>query len=225
MRLIDYFDAYAKAGLRVIPLFPKSKVPMWDGWNLNWEEDRCRQACVKYPFANLGLLLGEIVDVEGDTEDANKSLAQMIGDCPHPIYRSSKSDHHLFMNPDPDLTARRFSDIEFRAYKHQSVIPPSRHEDGTQYQWLAKTKFPIPPMPGTLLEYYQRNIANLHRPNIKPGHLRPWCSACRQKKYIHKKRYHLEVEAFKTLGLNWECRICRSVDIRELCRELRAKHG
>ena len=105
MRLIEYFDLYTKAGLRVIPLHPQSKVPMWDGWNVGWDVDRCRVTCARHPFANLGLLLGHIVDVEGDSEEANLSLARMIGDCPHPIYRSSKSVHHLFLNPDPKLTA------------------------------------------------------------------------------------------------------------------------
>ena len=224
MQLIEYFDLYTQAGLRVIPLFPNSKVPMWDGWNSTWDVGRCRETCLRYPFANLGLLLGQIVDVEGDSDEANDTITRMIGDYPHPMYRSSKSVHHLFINPDPSLTARRFNNIEFRGHKHQSAIPPSRHEDGRSYYWLAKTKFPIPPMPDSLLDYYHRHNLVLHRPRLKPGHVRPWCGVCGLRKYIHGKRYRLETEVFKELGLTWQCRECRQVDLREPCRKLRAGH-
>ena len=197
---------------------------MWDGWNHTWDHDRCRETCLKYPFANLGLLLGDIVDVEGDTEEANSLLARMVANHPHPVFRSSKSIHHLFLSPDSKLTARRFNDIEFRGHKHQSVIPPSLHEDGNKYVWLGQTRFPIPPMPDALLEYYQRHTLVSTRPRIKPGHMRPWCSVCAHRKYIHRKRYLLEVDAFRELGLRWQCWLCRQIDLRDACRRLRAQH-
>lgn len=221
MRILDYFDAYVAAGLQVIPLYERSKVPVGTGWNEFWDKDFYRESFRRYPLSNIGLLLGSIVDVEGDTEEANILLVKLVADVPHPMYRSSKSTHHLFLNPDPNLTVMRFQGMEFRAHRHQSVLPPSCHKDGTRYQWLVGTKFPVPIMPQPLLDYYKK--VSVKRPLLKPGHTRPWCSVCKRRFFIHKKRFLLEKEAFTHYGYMWQCRHCREMDVREMCRKIRKK--
>ena len=217
--MIEYFNAYVKIGLKVIPLYPNSKVPVCKSWQTNWDENKYREIFEKYSKSNIGLLLGLIVDVEGDSEDANKFLIDLIGDVPHPMYRSSKSTHHLFLNPDPKLTIFCIRNIEFRAYRHQSVLPPSSHADGSKYQWLRKTKFPIPDMPSDLLAFYLKH--NSQKPLIKQGHMKVWCSVCNKKKFIHQKRFLLEQKAFATFDNKWMCHSCRKIDVRELCRKIK----
>jgi hypothetical protein len=221
MRLIDYFDAYVRAGLKIIPLYARTKIPVGKNWNGEWDHDWCRWSITKFPESNLGLLLGEIVDVEGDDEQANALIKSLIGDTPHPMYCSSKSIHHLFINPDPKLTSLRYNQIEFRANKHQSALPPSHHEDGSPYQWLKGTKFPAPEMPEALLSFYKGLLDR--RPKLKPGHARPWCSVCSKRVYIHRKRYDLEKEVLDNLGYKWQCQGCREFDLRPLVRKLRHK--
>jgi hypothetical protein len=174
------------------------------------------------PEANLGLLLGDIVDVEGDTEQADATLNDLIGNYPHPRWRSSKSTHHLFVNPDARLTSTRFLGMEFRGHKHQSVLPPSVHENGLQYSWQ-EIHFPIPEMPAPLLEFYRNNRPRYGRRKKKPreGFVKTQCGKCKLQEEIHKKRLVLEVKAFAELGFSWQCHACRSVDVRDACRRIR----
>jgi hypothetical protein len=221
MRLVDYFDAYVQAGLKVIPLYARTKIPVGKNWNDGWNQDWCRWSFKKYPESNMGLLLGDIVDIEGDDDQANDIVKNLIGDTPHPMYRSSKSTHHLFLNPDSKLTILQHDKIEFRAHRHQSALPPSKHEDGSPYSWLKGTKFPVPKMPDSLLIYY--NKLQDCKPNLKTEHIRPWCSVCHKKILIHKNRYNSEKEIFDNLGYRWQCRNCRKYDLRPMVRLLRKK--
>jgi len=153
--IADFVEAYIGQGLKPIPLHRSSKRPIGMGWNKDWSVERCREGFYVYPGANIGILLGDVVDVEGDDEEANATLQKLIGDYPHPTWRSSKSQHHLFLSPDPDLTRIVYQNIEFRGNGHQSVVPPSFVcETGATYQWLRGTKFPVPAMPGPLRDYY-----------------------------------------------------------------------
>lgn len=221
MTNLEYFDAYVRSGLRVIPLRPFSKIPIGKGWQDNWDRDQCRSIVQRSLEVNIGLLLGDVVDVEGDTPEANRLLERMTAGVAHPQYRSSKSTHHLFLTPDPDLTILKVAGMEFRGRGHQSVLPPSVHEDGAKYVWLTGTLFPVPAMPDELLAHYRRHKKQPKRPNLKPGHVRVWCSACEGREYIHKKRYALEQIAFGRLGHRWECHGCRTEDVRDACREIR----
>jgi len=224
MTTLEYFDNYAALGLQVIPLFPGSKIPVWPRWNESWDQGRCRGYIQSHPDCNIGLLLGRFVDVEGDTEEADDMIKNLIGTYPHPFWRSSKSTHHLFLNPDPRLTNARFLGLEFRAHRHQSVLPPSTHEMGLKYQW-GFLDLPVPTMPPALLDYYKTN-----RPRYKgrrtrkgrPGYIKTTCTACRRQEAIHKKRLILEVKAFRELGLLWQCHQCRIVDVRPACRRIRS---
>lgn len=221
MNILAWYDAYVAQGLKIIPLRPEAKKAYWD-WNKKiWDEDENRWVFIKKPTSNMGLVLGEIMDVEGDTVAANKRLLKLTANCPHPMYSSSKSIHHLFLNPDPSLSIIKFDGIEFRGKKHMSVLPPSRHEDGTQYMWMPESRFPIPKMPKSILHLLKQ--ARRQGAGQKPGSQRIHCSKCCQEKTLHYKRLRLEIKAFKILEQKWECYQCRLVDIRPLCRELRKR--
>lgn len=229
--LLKFFDVYVGMGWQPIPVHPMSKIPVGKNWNKDWDYDRCRDAFARNPNYNMGVLLGNIVDVEGDTPEANDLLLRMIDGVPHPYFRSSRSIHHLFQNPDPNLTATRFGGIEFRGYRHQSLLPPSVHENGTSYVWQSgRDEFPPPPMPEELLDFYlknrreqrpQKQVSRYRAPKLKPGHTRTRCKICDQLIFIHKKRLMLEVRAFAERGYSWMCHTCRPFDVRNACRQIR----
>jgi len=232
MHILAFFDKYTAAGLRPIAVHPDTKKPIAVGWNENWSVERWRPHFQTGNY-NMGILLGDIVDVEGDTEEANDLLERMIDGAIRPKFRSSKSIHNLFINPDPNLTRLVVGGIEFRAHKHQSVVPPSIHEDGTQYNWLFGSKFPIPPMPPELLNFYLRNkkqpeivkVLNKSKKRTlrrkKSNHINTQCNNCLNKYFMHKKRLMLEVRVLQSMNSRWLCRGCRKIDLRDNVRELR----
>lgn len=220
MQISTYFDLYAVQGLKVIPLKPYSKIPVAKNWNKHWSEDWNREYIQNNTNCNIGLLLGTVMDVEGDTVKANKLLLKLTEGYPHPMYSSAKSIHHLFLSPDPKTRIIKFQGIEFRGQNHQSVLPPSKHKNGDVYKWISESRFPIPKMPYSLLSLFKK--AKLRKHNlIKPGHMQTYCGKCFNSIYIHKKRFDLELEVFKRSNLKWMCQNCREIDVREACRKIR----
>lgn len=226
--MIAYFDKYVELGLKPIPVYRDSKKPISQGWNESWSAERWRDYFSQDEF-NMGILLGDVVDVEGDTDEANDLLSRMIDGVDCPRFRSSKSVHYLFQNPDPNLTRRVFSDIEFRGHRHQSVVPPSIHIDGKSYLWLEGSKFPIPPMPEELLSFYRLSVSQkptyIPKPRAKKKFrkdlIKTQCNTCLNKYFMHKKRLMLEVRVFQSMNQKWMCRSCRKIDLRDLCRQFR----
>ena len=225
--LNNFFDLYVQLGLKPIAIFKDSKCPIGINWNKNWSIEKWKPYFNSTDY-NMGILLGDIIDVEADTEEANDLLLRMIDDAPHPMFRSSKSIHHLFLTPDNSLTRSVYEGIEFRGHLHQSVMPPSVHTDGSHYKWLSKSQFPIPSVPEELLRYYffhkKQNKPKRPAPvkrRLKKQHKRTECRICKNKFYIHTKRLILEVKAFREYNLPWMCHKCREFDMRESCRIIR----
>lgn len=217
--VLGHFDILVEQGLRPIPLKQNSKRPCVKKWNQNWNRENARWYFQCEPCLNMGLLLGDIVDVEGDTEEANDVICRLIGDYPHPCYFSKKSMHHLFLTPDQHLNRLQFKGIEFRGYGHQSVLPPSQHE-GVYYRWSEQSVWPIPSMPKQLVEFYW-DKKGTRKNTLKPGHIKLWCSVCGDQSFMHKKRFDSELELFKMMNQKWQCRGCREIDMRPLVRNLR----
>jgi len=220
-KILKHFDVLTENGLKVIPLRKHSKVPVCRGWTDGWNKEQAREVLERLPDSNIGLLLGDVIDVEGDSVEANDKINDLIGEYPHPMYSSTKSIHHLFESPDPHLTILKHNSIEFRGHKHQSVLPPSTLDTGVEYKWLGPVRFPVPPMPERLLSFY-RHLQS-QREVLKPGHMKLPCFLCRKECFIHQKRFALELIAFKELGQRWQCHDCRKVDLRPACREIRKR--
>lgn len=218
MSILQQYDIYCEHGYKVIPLIEGMKRPLCKDWP-TYDPEFNRQIIRKNPKCNLGLLLGEIMDVEGDTKHANDLIDQLVGDFPHPIYRSAKSRHHLFLNPIPGFRILKFEGVEFRAEKHQSVMPPST-VNGVRYVWENGMLFEgLTKMPERLLAFFNRIKNKKHV--VKPGHMRLRCGKCAEPQFIHKKRFDLELALFKEMKQKWQCHSCREVDLRDGCRSLR----
>lgn len=237
MKHLDYFDGYVLRGLKPIAVYKNSKQPVGTGWNQDWSIEKWRPFFETDQY-NMGIILGDIIDVEGDSPDACDRLERMIDGMKRPKFISSKSVHNLFQNPDPEnLTRAVIGGIEFRAHLHQSVVPPSIHNDGCKYRFLEGTVWPPPPMPDELREYYfngrPEKKSNLllqtkaHGPKPKKrlnsGFKKTVCKICNCSYYIHKKRLILEVRAFREFNIPWMCHGCREFDMRDACRRIRTE--
>lgn len=217
--MIEHFDNLSERGLKIIPLRSNSKAPLTRSWQKNWNYIKIREKFLQFPDSNIGLLLGDVIDVEGDDEYSNELLWNLIGDYPHPCYKSTRSVHHLFKTPNANLKLVKFREIEFRGHGHQSVLPPSQ-ACGTKYSWICEDLL-IPDMPKRLLKFFNKISGNPNK--IKSGHLRTWCSICEEKFYLHKKRFDDELKLFQTIGYKWQCKKCRNIDLRPFVRVTR-KH-
>lgn len=232
-RLITFFEKYYELGLKPIVMYPNTKVPCVKGWNRFydvefWRRKLCDKSIGTMP--NLGILLGDVVDVEADCENSNRFLCDMIGNCPHPFYQSSRSIHHLFLNPDVKLTQVTYQGIEFRGNMVCSAMPPSIHPSGDEYRFLKGSSFPVTPMPPILLDFYHSNKAKSKnkvskRTGVKKGYKTTNCSSCKKSCVLHSKRLKLEIMAFSSLGSNWKCASCREFKISDMCRSIRKSLG
>jgi hypothetical protein len=232
-RLTTFFEKYHDLGLKPIVMYPNTKLPCAKGWNKFynvefWRRKLCDISIGSLP--NLGILLGDIVDVEADCDNSNNFLCDLIGDYPHPCYQSSRSIHHLFLNPDVNLTQVTYQGIEFRGNKVCSVMPPSIHPNGGEYKFLKESRFPIPPMPNSLLNFYRSNRMQAKnfiakRKGIKKGHGTIKCSSCGKSCMLHSKRLKLEIMSFSSLGSAWKCSGCREFKVTDICRGIRKSLG
>jgi hypothetical protein len=206
-----HFTEYTNRGWKTIPILPDSKKPFMYGWN---KKQLDAESYMRDHECNIGLLLGDIIDVEADSDKANNLLNKLIGDYQHSQYKSQKSIHHLFLTPDKSLTRVVIRGIEFRGARHQSLLPPSI-VDGIEYLWLEDC--PLTPLPDTLVNFYHNNCKT-------DNWVSPLCSCCQKhSRPIHKNRFKLELYVFKSLGLKWQCHRCR-IDIKSLCRKMKMQH-
>lgn len=235
MKSLEYFDKYVSKGLKPIAIYKNSKRPVGNEWNQNWSIEKWRPFFLDEEY-NMGIILGDIIDVEGDCPESCDLLERMIDGVKRPKFRSSKSVHNLFQTPDPELTRLVFNGIEFRGNLHQSVVPPSFHSDGCKYSFLHDTEWPVPPMPDELRDYYFKNksertivkkqVAKVSRgprprKRINFEFKKTVCKICSNSYYIHEKRLILEVKAFREFNLQWMCHGCREIDMRDACRRIR----
>lgn len=229
MKALQIFEFYKNCGYKIIPLYHASKTPIFKNWNDDYDFEIIEifLKSNKNPI-NFGILLGEIVDVEGDSEEANAFLDAVLKNIDHPVYQSSKSKHHLFKNHDSKLTRLTNNGVEFRASRHQSVIPPSTHNDGQKYKWITDiyrvTDIPLMPveLSQKLAEIKNKSIHCKSKKSIvKPGHIQVNCCMCENKCFLHKKRFYDELEIFKSTNEKWSCQKCRKIDLRILVRSIR----
>ena len=223
MELQQAFRNYRNLGYQPILLQPKSKRPIITKWNKNYDANLYWKLLQTNSDYNLGFLLGEIIDVEGDNKQANNFLDNLLDKIDHPKYISLKSTHHLFRRrPGSKITRIHAKGVEIRCINHQSVVPPSMHlEDDFRYDWITPlphiSRLPILPI---ALEYKIRYYCKGKRKIVKFGHLAINCANCRDKKHGNAKRIYQEIEIFKKNNMAWICHSCRPFSITEEIRKL-----
>jgi putative DNA primase/helicase len=168
----------ARHGLKVVRVYPPvapgicscragsscaspGKHPIGDDWQHKATDDQAtiRRLWHDRPDASVGVKLGTIIDIESDSPEAAKALADLLGDDPPacPKYQGKRGAHWIFQGqaglPDKavvklyrdahgwrEATGGDPWNIEVRLgggkRGAQSIFPPSKHESGHVYGWL-----------------------------------------------------------------------------------------
>jgi hypothetical protein len=155
---------------KLIPIQLGSKNPgslVGADWPAKASDDSDQHEAWKRQYGddiNWGVLLGQssgIIDVEGDTEDANRLLAELCSGVITPCYTSGKSTHYLFAYDESfehERASVTLDGIEFRfgQDRAQSVLPPSLHPSGVRYQWIVRPDECMPAaMPDVLRKFFR----------------------------------------------------------------------
>lgn len=136
----------ADLGCRFVRLASREKRPLGAGWQTKATGDMEAVESWMAAGSNVGLLLGlasGVVDVEYDTPAGREQLAAFgVLDIRTPTWRSARGEHRLFRWEPwmPTAAVVHADDLEVRigGRAAQSVLPPSRHPDGSQYGWLVR---------------------------------------------------------------------------------------
>jgi len=205
-------EEYVKLGWILIPLKTNSKHPFQKNWPETKETNL--QYFVEHPDCNVGLLLGEIIDIEADDKQSNEILKSKLKNAPpHPVYKSARSTHHLFSNH-KKLNADKIKGVEFRSYKRCSTLPPSS-VNGVRYEWITDPSTPLPNLLERLLAFYDyakgKRIIQYEK---------PYCASCGKQIYRNEVRFNKEIKAFRHLQMKWICVKCRTKALQEQIKEL-----
>lgn len=121
---------------------------------------------------NVGVRLGPssgIIDVEFDSPEAEAVLKRFgLHQIDTPTYKAGRGEHRIFQceNGLPDAGVVKVEGLEVRLgggdSASQSVIPPSWHKSGVQYQWLPG-KSPADVNPAPLPEAFRQAILDSSR--------------------------------------------------------------
>ena len=224
---LKYFDAYVTAGFKPIALSPYTKKPIEANWNKKWSVRRWRKY-FENDMYNIGILLGNVIDVEADCERSNKILDDLIQNHQHIKFHSFRSTHHLFLNDDHKFRFLKVNGIEFRGYGLHSVVPPSWHQNGFQYKFASDNYFKLNYMPESLQKIFHDHISNKLNSNkyaskdniVYKNNCKTICKQCGEKSFINRKRLICEVKIFSNMNTTWLCHKCRKCSITKSVRKM-----
>ncbi len=224
MTNLEIFNFYHSLGYQPIPLFYKTKTPIYKNWNSNYNYESILEYVAQQKQLNFGILLGNIIDIEGDCADSNKIIDDLLHDVKHPCFMSAKSKHHLFRSNIKSLTRIVVDNVEFRGHKHQSVVPPSKHEDGYEYKWLTEifNISSIPYLPQTIESYIisklKPDAQDKKKKLLKPNHTSIKCNECKKSILISRIRLNKELHFLQKEKTAWACNKCRTFDLRKIIK-------
>jgi hypothetical protein len=130
----DHAPEYFDQGLQVVPITPNSKAPKISDWvNKDFSE-----LIDQYPNYGIGLKLGScsgVVALDIDTDD--KAILDALP--PSPVRkRGAKGETRFFKYNGEKNQKFRTKGYEILSDGNQTVIPPTLHPEGMNYQWLGK---------------------------------------------------------------------------------------
>lgn len=149
---LQYYDQ----GLCILPVRPGEKRPYLDQWRKYTQERPTRESIQKW-FETLmnpgiGLVTGKIsnlVVLDLDTRSSLK-LEDVLQQYPTDmVVKTGSGGYHLYYQHPGVLIGNRVNlmpGVDIRADGGFAVLPPTVHENGSEYQWISKGpagKFPM----------------------------------------------------------------------------------
>lgn len=139
------------------------KAPIFEGWP-DYRPDASALSDIlrRNRHGGIGVHLGGsgLIDLEGDSDEGEALLDDLCRNIAFPCWRSRRSKHRLFQaHPGVRQVNIKHLGIEFRTGTNQSVLPPTRFNSGTQYQWIIGP-FDVlpPPLPDHILDFYRDHV-------------------------------------------------------------------
>ena len=143
---------YAKSGLAVFPLKPKSKMPIYPGGFkiATTDTGTITDWWAKHPSANIGIATGAksggmfVIDLDKDSDkgiDGYETLTDWErdnGDLPDTANTiTGRGGYHLLYKTNKTVKSRAglYDGIDIRGDGGYIVAPPSIHNNGNEYQW------------------------------------------------------------------------------------------
>ncbi len=211
----EAFSFYRDLEWSVIAVRPRTKIPAFRNWSGKYLPSMNYNYISRNHDANIGLLLGKIIDIEADSEEAENKLNMILSGIPHMNYKSSRGSHHLFLSPLKKLRKVVMDGIEYRGYGHHSLLPPSTGPSGFDYQWSENSAKHLTELPQFIAKTLVENITS----PIKFE--KPICYICGKQCQVSAVRFNLEIQALVVIKTKWACNRCRKYDLKEACRIIR----
>jgi len=162
--LVDYALGEARAGVRVLPLRPRSKVPRLKGWpkEATTDEDTIRTWWAEDPDSNFGIITGKdsgivVLDVDPQSggqkslQDLEKTLGPLPGT--HTTRTGGGGTHYRFRHPGGEICSRLglAPGVDFLADGGRFAVGPgSIHPSGARYEVIEDTE--VAEAPGWLID-------------------------------------------------------------------------
>ena len=143
---------YAKSGLAVFPLKPKSKMPIYPGGFkiATTDPGTITEWWTKHPSANIGIATGAksggifVIDLDKDSDKGIDGYETMMdwerdnGELPDTANTiTGRGGYHLLYKTNKTVKSRAglYDGIDIRGDGGYIVAPPSIHNNGNEYQW------------------------------------------------------------------------------------------
>jgi len=141
-------QALADIGCQFVRLARGEKRPLGAAWQTKATPDLTYVNRWLESGSNVGLLLGPasgVVDVEFDEWPGIEELAVYgLTDIPTPRWKSSRGEHRLYRwepwMPQAAVVKVGLLEVRIGGRAAQSVLPPSRHPDGSRYEWIVSPR-------------------------------------------------------------------------------------
>ena len=155
MSCFDTALAFTEAGYHVCLIKPNDKKPIGNEWqNRRYAVDELRRRFDANPALNVGIVLGEVIDVECDSPEAEQALLRWFdGVEPQTIsWQSARGKHRLFLNDARFASLGavvKVEGVEVRlggSKGAQSLLPPSVTDEFTR-EWINGPETPIADLP------------------------------------------------------------------------------
>lgn len=189
--MVEYALEYARKGIRVLPLWPRSKVAALKEWpeEATTDEAQIRTWWANNPNYNIGVAAGHglvIIDVDDHQDDEDprnrkygfdtlRKWEQENGELPPTwtVVSGHGGLHYWYKTPvDYQNGTEVLEDIDLRGAGGYVVAPPSIHENGKPYEWEAAgdpEDIPIAELSGSALKLVQQSRKRRTRTEKGPG--------------------------------------------------------
>jgi len=150
------FELYHRLELVLIPLKPKSKVPLVRWSDENWKPSLVEiEAWASKQGINWGVRCGQnLAVIDCDSESAFRNFTathRLTSDCP--VVKTGRG-YHIWVKPKKPIRSQRVGNVEIKCLGSYIVVPPSTHPSGASYV------FQVPP-DGVLPEVDLEALFNL----------------------------------------------------------------